>query len=148
MLNTFFIYFLFVFAFPSEILALVDGIFWNSKWNKVFDLIWFELDSKIISIDLFSLYVLFSQHRSSDNILGNRFFQISSIHVRNHANIRMIYENIIGQVLLGPLLGKQNIQAKQVYCVWYCFVFFSFSVRYNTVCFNFLLLISLIRGNR
>ena len=45
-LITFVIYFLFVFAFPLEILALVDAIFWNSKWNKVFDLIWFELDKR------------------------------------------------------------------------------------------------------
>ena len=69
--------------------------------------------------------------------------------MHNHANIHIIYDKIMGQVLLGPLLGKQNIQAKQVYCL--CDIvlfFFSFSVRYNTVCFNFLLLISLIRGNR
>ena len=43
-LITFVIYFLFVFAFPLEILALVDTIFWNSKWNKVFDWLidWFR----------------------------------------------------------------------------------------------------------
>ena len=56
----------------------------------------------------------------------------------------------MGLVLLGPLLGKQNIQAKQVYCscdIVFVFVFalfFSFCLRYNIVCFNFLLLISLI----
>ena len=48
-LITFVIYFLFVFAFPSEILALVDAIFWNSKCNhdKVFDLIWFDSTDNI-----------------------------------------------------------------------------------------------------
>ena len=54
----------------------------------------------------------------------------------------------MGQVLLESLLGKQNIQAKQVYCSCDIVFFFPFSVLYNTVCFNFLLLISLIRSNR
>ena len=31
-----------------------------------------------VGIDLFSLYVLFSQYRSRDNTLGNRFFHILS----------------------------------------------------------------------
>ena len=83
---------------------------------------------------MFSNFILFTMH--------------------NHANMRIIYEETIGQVFLGPLLGKQNIQAKEVYCS--CDIvlfFFSFFVRYNTVCFNFLLLISLSRfqvflGNR
>ena len=74
---------------------------------------------------------------------GTVFFKFHLIHMHNHGNIRIIYEETVGQVLLGPLLGKQNIQAKDVYCS--CdIVFLSFSVRYNTVCFNFLLLISLI----
>ena len=29
--------------------------------------------------------------------------------------LRTIYEETMGQVPLGPLLGKQNIQAKEVY---------------------------------
>ena len=36
------------------------------------------------------------------------FFQISSY---SRAYLRIIYEKIKGQVPLGPLLGKQNIQA-------------------------------------
>ena len=31
------------------------------------------------------------------------------------AYLRTIYEETMGQVPLGPLLGKQNIQAKEVY---------------------------------
>ena len=30
-------------------------------------------------------------------------------------HLRTIYEETMGQVPLGPLLGKQNIQAKEVY---------------------------------
>ena len=33
------------------------------------------------SIDLFSLYILFSQYKSCDNTLENCFFQISFYHV-------------------------------------------------------------------
>ena len=29
--------------------------------------------------------------------------------------LRVVYEKTMSQVTLGPLLGKQNIQAKQVY---------------------------------
>ena len=64
-------------------------------------------------IDLFGLYVLFSQYRSCDNTLGNCLFQISSY---SRAYVREIYEKTKGQVPLGPLLGKQNIQAKEVHC--------------------------------
>ena len=56
-----------------------------------------------VGIDLFSLYVLFSQYRSRDNTLGNRFFQISSYSL---AYLRIIYEKTMGQVLLGPAIGK------------------------------------------
>ena len=60
------------------------------------------------AIDLFSLYVLFSQYRSRANTLENCFFQISSY---SPAYLRIIYEKTKGQVPLGPLLGKQNVQA-------------------------------------
>ena len=65
------------------------------------------------SIDLTNLYVLFSQYKSRDNTLRSSFFQISS-YLREH--LRIPCEKTAGQVPLGPLLGKQNIQAKQVYC--------------------------------
>ena len=59
----------------------------------------------------FSLYVLFSEYRSCDNTLGNRFFQISSY---SDTYLRIIYEKTMSHVPL-RLLGKQNIQAKEVY---------------------------------
>ena len=60
--------------------------------------------------DLFSLYVLFSQYMSCDNTLENCFFQISFY---SRAYLCIIYEKTNGQVPLGPLLGKQNIQASK-----------------------------------
>ena len=65
------------------------------------------------SIDLINLNVLFSQYKSRDNTLGDRFFQISSY---SRAHLRIHCEKTMGQVPLGPLLGKQNVQAKEVYC--------------------------------
>ena len=64
------------------------------------------------AIDFFSLYVLFSQHRSCDNTLENCFFLIISYSRNNYAQS---YEETKGQVPLGPLFGKQNIQAKEVF---------------------------------
>ena len=63
-------------------------------------------------IDLFSLYSLFSQYRSCDNTLGNCFFQISSY---SRAYVCIIYDKTKGQIPLGKQLGKQKIQAKEVY---------------------------------
>ena len=54
-------------------------------------------------------YVLFFQYRSCDNTLENCSTQISSYSL---AYLRIIYEKTKGQVPLGPLQGKQNIQAK------------------------------------
>ena len=65
-------------------------------------------------IDLFSLYILFSQNRSCDNTPKNCFFQISSY---SRAFVRIIYEKTKGQVPLEPLLGKQNMRVKEVYFV-------------------------------
>ena len=48
------------------------------------------------------------------NTLENCFFQISCY---SRAYVRIIYEKTKGQVSLGPLLEKQNIQAKEVYWV-------------------------------
>ena len=63
-------------------------------------------------IDIFSLAVLISQYRSCDNTLQNSFFQILS---NSRAYLRITYEKTNSQDLLGPL-GKQNTQAKEVYC--------------------------------
>ena len=57
-----------------------------------------------LSKDLFILYVLFLQYRSCDNTLEDCFFQILSY---SHS-----YAKTKGEVPLGPLLGKQNIQVK------------------------------------
>ena len=57
-------------------------------------------------IDLFSLHFLFTQCRSCDDTLENRFFQILSY---SHAYVCIIYEKIKGQIALIPSLGKQNI---------------------------------------
>ena len=76
---------------------------------------WVRIQSNVHAnvIDLLSLYVLFSQtYRSFDDTLENRFFQILS---SSRAYLRVMYEKTKGKVPLGPLLGKQNIQAKEVY---------------------------------
>ena len=63
---------------------------------------------------------------------------IFNIHVHNHANKRKIYEKTLGQVPLGPLFGKQNIQAKQVYCSCdIVFVFFSVLLTVQYCLFQF-----------
>ena len=51
----------------------------------------------------YSLCVLFSQNRSCDNTPSY-----------SRVCLRIIYEKRKGQVPLGPLLGKENIQAKEV----------------------------------
>ena len=66
-----------------------------------------------VVIDIFSLKVLISHYWSCDNTLQNSFFQILS---NSRAYLRITYEKTNSQDLLGPLLGKQNIQAKEVYC--------------------------------
>ena len=67
-------------------------------------------DVFLVIIYLFSLYVLFSQYRSCDNTLENCFFQITPY---PRAYLRIIYEETKGQVLLEPLMRKQNLQAKE-----------------------------------
>ena len=62
-----------------------------------------ERDSKGNEIDLFSLYVLFSQYRSRDNTLENCFFQIYSSYSR--AYVRIIYEKK-GSSSPGTSIGK------------------------------------------
>ena len=61
-------------------------------------------------IDLFSLFVLFSQHRSPENPPGNCFFQISSY---SREYLRIIYEKTKGQVPLGPLSGNKTYKLKR-----------------------------------
>ena len=76
----------------------------------VYDIIVFEN----LPIDLFSLYILFSQYRSCDNTPENCFFQISSY---SRAYVRIIYKKTKDRVPLEPLLGKQNMRAKEVHFV-------------------------------
>ena len=63
-------------------------------------------------IHIFSWYVLFFQCRSSDNTLLENFF-FFVLFTRAYVGIN--YEKTKGEVPLGPLLGKQNKQAKEVY---------------------------------
>ena len=62
-------------------------------------------------IDLFSWYFLFFQYRSSGNTLPENFFVV----LFTRAYVGINYEKTKGEVPLGPLLGKQNKQAKEVY---------------------------------
>ena len=66
---------------------------------------------RIIPIDLFSLYVLFSQYRSCDNTLENFFFQISSyslayLHIMKRQRVK---------VPPGTSIGKTKLKVKEVY---------------------------------
>ena len=63
-----------------------------------------------------SLYVLFSQCPSCDNILGNCFIQLTSY---SRAYVRIIYEQTKGKNPLRTSLGRQNIQVKEVYYEWF-----------------------------
>ena len=63
-------------------------------------------------------------HKSCNNTPGNCFFQIS---FKFRAYLRIIFEKTKSQVPLGPLLGKQNIPAKEVY--WPAFNIWVFTVQ-------------------
>ena len=63
-----------------------------------------------------SLYVLFSQCSSCDNILGNCFIQLTSY---SRAYVRIIYEQTKGKNPLRTSLGRQSIQVKEVYYEWF-----------------------------
>ena len=73
------------------------------KWNTIYRVI-------PVEIDLLSLLVSFSQYRSCDNTLEYCFVQISSY---SRAYLRINYEKTKGSP--GTSIGKQNIQAKEVY---------------------------------
>ena len=65
-------------------------------------------------MDLFRLYVLFSQRRSRDYTGKNCVFQNSSY---SSAYVRIIHKKTKGKILLAPSfwLGKQNKQTKEIY---------------------------------
>ena len=93
----------------SEAAIFFTGV--ASIWSKQILKFHREEDLFIsLSKDLFILYVLFLQYRSCDNTLEDCFFQILSY---SHS-----YAKTKGEVPLGPLLGKQNIQEKDVYCIF------------------------------
>ena len=78
----------------------------------------------LISIDLFSLYILFSHFRPRDATRGNSFFQMSSY---ARANLRITNEKTKGKFPWGHHVvwnGKQNVQVEKVYwwssCSWRC----------------------------
>ena len=70
------------------------------------------------TINLFSLYVLFSHFRPRDATRGNSFSQMSSY---ARANVRIINEkkkqkdNSLEGITWSEM-GKQNVQTKKVYC--------------------------------
>ena len=65
----------------------------------------------LVSINLFSLYAVFSQYRPCDNTLENRFFQITS---NSRAYLHIIYEETKGQVPgTLPEKKKQNKKNKK-----------------------------------
>ena len=69
---------------------------------------------ELCGIDLFSLFILFSQCRSCNNTPENCFFQ--QILYYSRVYVRTIYQKTKGQAEpLRPLLGKQNVRAKDVY---------------------------------
>ena len=109
-----------LFSWPYMVKWLNSGIIINSKrqvyckgenWSRGTNLrLTLYVTWCLTSLtDLFSLYVLFSQYRSCDNTLENCVFQILSC---SRAYVR---KKTKCQVPLRPLLGKQNIQAKEVY---------------------------------
>ena len=72
---------------------------------------------KATSIDLFSLYILFSHFRPRDATRGNSFFQMSSY---ARANLRITNEKQkenSHEGITWSEMGKQNVQAEKVY--WY-----------------------------
>ena len=70
--------------------------------------LWFVF-SPVSIIDLFSLYVLFFQHRLFDNTLEECFFQISS---HPCVYLRIIYENIRNSI------GKEKHKPKRSIKAW------------------------------
>ena len=67
------------------------------------------------TIDLFSLYILFSHFRPRDATRGNSFFQMSSY---ARANLRITNEKQkenSHEGITWSEMGKQNVQAEKVY---------------------------------
>ena len=74
------------------------------------------------AIDLFSLYVLFSQFRPHDAVQGICLLSFRSLIMHTHARgCTCIRRNLKKTVLWGTItwseMGKQNIHAKKVYYV-------------------------------
>ena len=74
------------------------------------------MSDRYTSIDLFSLYVLFSHFRPRDATPENSFFQVSSY---ARANVRITCEKTkenSHENITWSEIGKQNVQAEKVYC--------------------------------
>ena len=70
-----------------------------------------------MTIDLFSLYILFSHFRPRDATRGNSFFQMSSY---ARANLRITNEKQkenSHEGITWSEMGKQNVQAEKVYTI-------------------------------
>ena len=97
------LYALFISRSQSSVFRFAFSIFCVSSVTNRVIVRTLERDSKGNEIDLFSLYVLFSQYRSRDNTLENCFFQIYSSYSR--AYVRIIYEKK-GSSSPGTSIGK------------------------------------------
>ena len=71
--------------------------------------------TRIIPIDLFSLYVLFSQYRSCDNTVEKIFFSNFVLLTRISTHNLWKDKGSRPPPPLKPLLRKQNVQVKEVY---------------------------------
>ena len=84
----------------------VRGFFFLADRKKIL--------TRIIPIDLFSLYVLLSQYRSCDNTVEKIFFSnfvlLTCISTHN-----LWKDKGSRSPRLGPLLRRQNVQVKEVY---------------------------------
>ena len=67
-------------------------------------------------MDLFIFSCLFSQYK----IIFSRELFLSNFDLFTCLCTHNLNEKTKGQVFLGPLLGKQSIQAKEVYCFFTC----------------------------
>ena len=75
---------------------VTTSIFLFKFWFSLFSINWLPIimvNDSTQQINLFSLYVLFSQYRLCDDTLEHCFFQISSY---SQANLRIIYEKTKG----------------------------------------------------
>ena len=79
-------------------------------------------------IDLFGLYILFSQYRSCDDTQEIWSFVLFTKASMNMSACTLFNEQVKGSnrlsIITWSVLGKQNVQAKKVYLIGYIIVFY------------------------